>query len=116
MYDLISLSQTHGAYLTMAVVAVMFTLFLREAFPTEVVAMIGVSILLVTGVLSYEQAVGVFANPAPWTIAAMFVIVGALVRTDRWMRSRGWSNGRPSAMLRWRLGARWWWWRWPRRS
>lgn len=81
MYDLISLSQTHGAYLTMAVVAVMFTLFLREAFPTEVVAMIGVSILLVTGVLSYEQAVGVFANPAPWTIAAMFVIVGALVRT-----------------------------------
>ena len=75
------LTDTQGAFLTLAVVVAMFVLFLRERFPTEVVAMIGVSILLVTGVLSYEDAVQVFANPAPWTIAAMFIIVGALVRT-----------------------------------
>jgi di/tricarboxylate transporter len=43
--------------------------------------MIGVSILLATGVLPYEAAVTALANPAPWTIAAMFIIVGALVRT-----------------------------------
>ena len=65
----------------MAVVAVMFAMFLREIYPTEVVAMIGVSILLATGVLPYEAAVMALANPAPWTIAAMFIIVGALVRT-----------------------------------
>ena len=81
MNAIFELSQTQGAYLTMAVVAGMFIMFLREIYPTEVVAMIGVSVLLVTGVLSYEDAVAVFANPAPWTIAAMFVIVAGLVRT-----------------------------------
>ena len=65
----------------MAVVVGMFLMFLREVYPTEVVAMIGVSILLATGVLPYEAAVMALANPAPWTIAAMFIIVGALVRT-----------------------------------
>ena len=81
MIDLISLSQAQGAWLTLAVVAVMFVMFLREIYPTEVVALIGVSTLLVTGVLSYDDAVMALANPAPWTIAAMFIIVGALVRT-----------------------------------
>ncbi len=81
MTDLISLSQSQGAWLTLAVVALMFVMFLREVYPTEVVAMIGVSFLLVTGVLAYDDAVIALANPAPWTIAAMFIIVGALVRT-----------------------------------
>lgn len=81
MIDFISLNPTQSAILTLAVVAVMFVMFLREILPTEVVAMIGVSVLLVSGVLPYDAAVEVFANPAPWTIAAMFIIVGALVRT-----------------------------------
>ena len=81
MTELFALTQTQGAWLTMAVVALMFTMFLREAYPTEVVAMIGASILLATGVLSYDDAVMALSNPAPWTIAAMFIIVGALVRT-----------------------------------
>ncbi|MEY1556262.1 SLC13 family permease [Yoonia sp. R2331] len=81
MNAIFELTQVQGAYLTMAVVAGMFVMFLREVYPTEVVAMIGVSVLLITGVLSYDDAVAVFANPAPWTIAAMFVIVAALVRT-----------------------------------
>tara|TARA_R110002051_G_scaffold104963_1_gene177834 strand:- start:51284 stop:53065 length:1782 start_codon:yes stop_codon:yes gene_type:complete len=81
MSDLFSLGQSTSAWLTLGVVGVMFFMFLRETFPTEVVAMVGVSVLLVTGVLSYDDAVLALANPAPWTIAAMFIIVGALVRT-----------------------------------
>ena len=81
MDNLFQLSQTQSALLTMAVVVGMFMMFLREIYPTEVVAMIGVSVLLATGVLPYEAAVTALANPAPWTIAAMFIIVGALVRT-----------------------------------
>ncbi len=81
MTDLISLSQFQSAWLTIAVVAIMFVMFLREIYPTEVVAMIGVMLLLVTGVLAYDDAVATFSNPAPWTIAAMFIVVGALVRT-----------------------------------
>jgi len=80
MIEMFALSGTTAALFTLFVVVVMFTLFLRETFPTEVVAMLGVSLLLVTGVLSYGDAVASFANPAPWTIAAMFIIVGALVR------------------------------------
>jgi len=59
----------------------MFLLFLRESFPTEVVAIFGVALLLISGVLPYDAALAVLSNPAPWTIAAMFLVMGALVRT-----------------------------------
>jgi len=45
------------------------------------VALSGASVFLISGVLPYEDAVVVLSNPAPWTIAAMFIIKGALVRT-----------------------------------
>jgi di/tricarboxylate transporter len=59
----------------------MFVLFLTERWPTEVVAIAAVSLLLVLGLLPYDAALGVLSNPAPWTIAAMFIVMGALVRT-----------------------------------
>lgn len=79
--DLIDFSQHGSAILTLAIVGLMFLAFLRETYPTEVVAMTGVSLMLITGVLPYESALAVLSNPAPWTIAAMFIIMGALVRT-----------------------------------
>ncbi len=79
--QLFQLSDTGSAILSLIIVGVMFVLFLREVFPTEVVAIAGVSLMLVTGVLPYDVALPVLANPAPWTIAAMFIIMGALVRT-----------------------------------
>ena len=69
------------ALTALAVVAVMFVLFFRETYPTEVVAIAGVSLLLISGVLPYDRALTVLSNPAPWTIAAMFIVMGALVRT-----------------------------------
>ena len=69
------------ALTALAVVAVMFVLFFRETYPTEVVAIAGVSVLLISGVLPYDRALTVLSNPAPWTIAAMFIVMGALVRT-----------------------------------
>lgn len=74
-------SQTGSAILTLTVVAIMFILFLRETFPTEVVAITGAALILGLGLLPYEDALQVLSNPAPWTIAAMFIIMGALVRT-----------------------------------
>ena len=74
-------SQTGSAILTLTVVAIMFILFLRETFPTEVVAITGAALMLGLGLLPYEDALLVLSNPAPWTIAAMFIIMGALVRT-----------------------------------
>jgi di/tricarboxylate transporter len=74
-------SQTGSAILTLAVVVIMFIMFLRETFPTEVVAITGAALMLGLGLLPYEDALNVLSNPAPWTIAAMFIIMGALVRT-----------------------------------
>ncbi len=69
------------AMIALSIVLIMFIGFLREIYPTEVVALMGVSLMLVTGVLPYEAALAVLSNPAPWTIAAMFIVMGALVRT-----------------------------------
>jgi len=78
---LFDLNQTTQALLALGTVVVMFALFVREAYPTEVVAIGGVAFLLATGVLPYSDALDVLSNPAPWTIAAMFLVMGALVRT-----------------------------------
>ena len=78
----LSLGDTCQALLALSVVAIMFVLFLRESLPTEVVAILGVALLLVTGLLPYAAALEVLSNPAPWTIAAMFLVMGALVRTN----------------------------------
>ncbi|MEM7075683.1 MAG: SLC13 family permease [Pseudomonadota bacterium] len=79
--QLIELSQTAQAVATLMIVAAMFLLFIREVYTTEVVALAGVAVLLVLGVLPYDAALSVFMNPAPWTIAGLFIIMGALVRT-----------------------------------
>ena len=77
----LTLNDYSQALLALGVVAVMFLLFLRESFPTEVVAILGVAALLISEVLPYDVALAVLSNPAPWTIAAMFLVMGALVRT-----------------------------------
>ncbi len=79
--NFLQLSDTGSAVVALIIVSVMFVFFLRETLPTEVVAIAGVALMLISGVLPYEAALPVLANPAPWTIAAMFIIMGALVRT-----------------------------------
>lgn len=69
------------AGISIAIVIAMFILFIRETYPTEVVALTGAAALILTGILPYEAALGVLSNPAPWTIGAMFILSGALVRT-----------------------------------
>ncbi|MEP1963555.1 SLC13 family permease [Tateyamaria sp.] len=67
--------------LALLLVAVMFIMFVRETYSTEVVAITGTALMLATGILPYADALAVLSNPAPWTIAAMFIVMGALVRT-----------------------------------
>lgn len=81
MISLFNTAPMTAPLITLGVVAVMFVLFVRETYPTEVVALAGAALMLVLGVLPYDNARAVLSNPAPWTIAAMFVVMGALVRT-----------------------------------
>lgn len=77
----LDISQTGQALLALAVVVVMFVMFIRERYPTEVVAIGGACVMVALGLISYERGLEVLSNPAPWTIAAMFIVMGALVRT-----------------------------------
>ena len=80
MENLILTDQSQ-AFFSLGVVALIFLLFLRESFATEVVAIFGVAVLLISGVQPYGVALAVLFNPAPWTIAAMFLVMAPIVRT-----------------------------------
>ena len=77
----IELTGNASAIATMFIIAGMLTLFIRETYPPEVTAILGAVALLVAGILPTKDIPSVLANPAPWTIAFMFIIVGGLVRT-----------------------------------
>jgi di/tricarboxylate transporter len=66
---------------TLVVLVIMFAMFVREVYPPEVTAMAAALALLVAGILPVDDVLEVFSNPAPWTIAAMFILSGGLVRT-----------------------------------
>ncbi|MFN4101385.1 MAG: SLC13 family permease, partial [Pararhodobacter sp.] len=69
------------AVIAILIVVGMFVMFVLERYPVEVVALSGAALMLLLGIVPEGRAIAVFANPAPWTIAAMFLIVGGLVRT-----------------------------------
>ncbi len=77
----IELGETTQALLALGIVVAMFVSFMRELYPVEVTAIGGAVLMLVLGILPQQAAFAAFSNHAPWTIAALFVIVGALVRT-----------------------------------
>lgn len=79
--ELFQFDQTTQAVVALLVVGFMFVLFVREIFPTEVVAIAGAALMIFLGILPYDAGLAVLSNPAPWTIGAMFIVMGALVRT-----------------------------------
>ena len=62
-------------------VALVFFGFVREALPADVIALLAMGTLMLTGIMSVKETLGVFSNAAPLTIAAMFVLSAALDRT-----------------------------------
>ena len=77
----LDLSQTTQAVVALLILLSMLVMFVRETYPVEVVAVGGAVVMLVLGILPMKSVPEVLSNNAPWTIAAMFMIVGALVRT-----------------------------------
>ena len=68
----------------------LFAGFVVERLPPVVVATLGALIMLLLGFISTDELLGVFSNPAPITIAAMFVLSGALLRTGTLEEVSGW--------------------------
>ena len=89
-----------------ALVAAVFTAFLREWAPPDLVALSAMGVLLVTGVLSADETLAVFSNSAPVVIGCMFVLSAGLERTGAidslgrvFMRLAGKNEQRPLLCL-----------------
>jgi di/tricarboxylate transporter len=68
-------------YVALALMAAVFVAFVAELQSVEVIAFCGAMLALVLGLISADDILQVIANPAPATIAAMFLLSAALVRT-----------------------------------
>lgn len=68
-------------FLTFAVLLAVFVVFVKEWLPNDLVALAGMSVLLLFGILDEADLGKVFGNAAPLTIGAMFVLGEALTRT-----------------------------------
>jgi di/tricarboxylate transporter len=67
--------------IVLAVLIAAVVLFITEWIRVDVVALAVVVVLMVSGVLSAEEALSGFSNPAVLTIAALFVVGGAVLQT-----------------------------------
>ena len=84
----------HQAGIALAILAATFIAFLLERYPPAVVATAGAAAFLVLGLINTKDVMGVFSNSAPITIAAMFVLSGALVRTGTLDAAAAWVTSR----------------------
>ena len=69
------------AYITLAIIITAVTLFATEKYPPDVIAGSAMALLALTGVLTPTQALAGFSNTATVTVAAMFVLSAAVLKT-----------------------------------
>ncbi len=86
--------EQHQAVIAIVILAATFVAFLLERFPPSVVATAGAAAFLVLGLINTKDVMGVFSNSAPITIAAMFILSGALVRTGTLEAAAAWITSR----------------------
>ncbi|MXP24738.1 SLC13 family permease [Altererythrobacter indicus] len=84
------LTQLYSAEIGLFLLLGLFIAFAMERRPPAVVAMVGGLLMLVLGYISSKELLSVFSNPAPITIAGMFVLTGALLRTGALEEISGW--------------------------
>ena len=86
MFDLIlhvvnEYIQANKAIIGLVILGFLFAGFIMERFPAAVVAVLGACMFLFLGIIDSDGLFSVFSNTAPITIAAMFILSGALLRT-----------------------------------
>lgn len=64
----------------LALVVAAIVAFVWEKFPPDVVALTLFVVIAASGLVPIKEAFAVFSNPAPITVAAMFVLSAALIR------------------------------------
>lgn len=79
--------------LSAVILGLVFLGFLFEKLPPAAVATAGAAAFLLLGYVSTAEALEVFSNPAPITIAAMFILSSALVSTGVLDAASSWLVG-----------------------
>ncbi|NQV52508.1 MAG: SLC13 family permease [Flavobacteriales bacterium] len=69
------------AYITLAVIIGAVILFITEKLSVDLVALLIIAALVTTGVISPAEGMQGFSNPATMTVAFMFVISAAILKT-----------------------------------
>jgi len=64
-----------------AILVITIVLLVTERLPVDLTALVIMAALMVTGILTPAEALSGFANPAPFTIALLFVVSRGLMRT-----------------------------------
>ena len=81
MSEILAGIEAHRAALGLIFITGLFVAFALERFPPVTIAVAGAAIMMALGWLTPPLVTAAFANPAPITIAAFFILSGALVRT-----------------------------------
>ncbi len=76
-----ALLAAHRDFVGLALLALLFVAFAAERLPPVVVSVGAVTLFMLLGLLDIKTTLSAFANPAPITIAAMFILSAALIRT-----------------------------------
>ena len=69
------------AWLTLAVLAVTLVLLVREVAAPSAIVFGAVIVLLLSDVIDARQALAGFSNPAPMTVAGLYVVAAGIERT-----------------------------------
>lgn len=72
---------TTAAIITLVIIAIAIIIFITEVVSIDVVAISLMVVLMLTGVVSIQEGLSGFSNPATITVAFMFILSGALLKT-----------------------------------
>ena len=72
---------TGDGLLVLGILIGIVVLFVSEKYPLDIVAMLGLGVLLVLGLVTVGEGFSGFNNPATLTVAAMFVLSAGLQKT-----------------------------------
>ncbi len=68
-------------FLVIVITVTIFVLFATEKYPVDVVALLTIVVLMLTGLVTPEEAVSGFSNTATITVLAMFIISDGIQRS-----------------------------------
>lgn len=104
MGTILFLGLSLGAWLTIALVIVMFAMMLWTKIPAEFVFLGGMGFLYVTGILKVDEALAGFSSTSVATVGVLFVVIAGLVHSGviHWLVKNllGTPNSYTAAILR----------------